>query len=309
MFKVEFETRDYKHFLKLNQREVCLSSDTPEDDDIKDVITKALEAYHEYQRDKLKHYMDYYISGDVNVKENIFDDIIKKEDISKNNSEFQIGQKVIISNETYNLERGIITKIYERVIIVEFNDCGHMISKEHIHDDNIDSRIKKDTKIIFNNEFAIIKRIEIINGKLHYEIDINNKIISIPVIDNLILANIDTSENNIFVQINNPNLDYNIWYGYIQYRIIQINKYMINIGNNGKYIITDSKNIIKIDIKYNKNEDINNNDVIRTVKDSRLLFNDRFGIVRCHNSEEYYIDFGNNLHHYKRYKFNKIMLK
>lgn len=57
MFKVKFETRDYKYFLELGDNEVCLSSKTPEDDDIKNIVERALEAYHKYQGDKFQQYL------------------------------------------------------------------------------------------------------------------------------------------------------------------------------------------------------------------------------------------------------------
>jgi hypothetical protein len=65
MFKVKCETRDYKYFLKLGDNEVCLSSETPKDiyndNDIEDIVNRALEAYHEYVFSKFREEYQKYI--------------------------------------------------------------------------------------------------------------------------------------------------------------------------------------------------------------------------------------------------------
>ena len=74
MFKVKFETKNYKYFLKMDGREVCLSSDTPEDDDIKDIVFSALESYHEYVVDQTHKFLKYYnIPGGINNNTKDFD--------------------------------------------------------------------------------------------------------------------------------------------------------------------------------------------------------------------------------------------
>ena len=122
----------------------------------------------------------------------------------------------------------------------------------------------------------------------------------------IIFAEIDKSEYGTFVQINKNKLYCDKWYGYIRHRIVQLDSYVVHINYNSSDILINSKDVIEIDIKYNKNLEIIVNDVIKTVEDTRMLFSYRYGIVRCHSGEEYYIDFGNVLHHYKKNKFVKV---
>lgn len=122
----------------------------------------------------------------------------------------------------------------------------------------------------------------------------------------LVFAEIDENEKGNFVQINDSSKDYDKWYGCVQYRITQLDSYIVNIQDDTQNILVKSKNITEVDIKNNKN-DVQVNDMIKTIsRDGRMLFSHRYGIVRCHTGWEYYIDFGNDLHHYKRDRFNKV---
>jgi hypothetical protein len=307
MHNIKFETRDYKLILKIDEREVCLSSDTPEDDDIKDIIIKALEAYHEYQGDKLKHYMDYYyLLWDINSKE--YNKFINKQHNAAENNDFQKPQRVVIvSDGIYNLDRGVIIGFDGEEVLVNVDGYHTQnFDKASLHIDDIDSRIKKGASVIFNGEYGTIEEIKLIDKKLVYDLNVNEKLITVQS-NELVFAEIDETEKGVFVQINDSGKDYDRWYGCIQHKIKQIDSYVVNIQHNDQNIVIKSKDIVEIDIKNNNKDSIQVNDMIKTVScDGRMIFDHRYGIVRCHTGREYYIDFGNALHHYKQERFSKV---
>ena len=370
MFKVKCETKGYKYYLKLGDNEVCLSSETPEDDDIKNIVERALEAYHKYQGDKFQQYLDNcYISDVVNantkdfdmdgvekaltelvyndlkdhgtfspiitseyitkIKENISDKAIaliffeefidrlcllndrinnsisyfvtqnkivipdfNRDEVYKHvrlqvlekckyvpenkTTEFQKPQQVVvISDSIYNLDRGVIVGFDgEEVLVKIYGYHTHNFAKTSLYVGDIDSRIKTGAEVIFNGEYATIKKIKLVDEKIVYDLKVNEEVVTIQP-NELVFAEIDENEKGIFVQINDSSKDYDKWYGRVQYRITQLNSYIVNIRHDTQNILVKSKNITEIDIKNNKN-DIQVNDMIKTIsRDGRMLFSHR----------------------------------